>query len=60
MVKASTLRSDAKLRQIAMLKEEDAILAVTSREIVAAEAHYHISCYNNYTRSPEQHYLKEK
>ena len=23
---------------------------VTSRDIVAAEAHYHVSCYKNYTR----------
>ncbi len=26
------------------------IMAITSRDIVAAEAHYHTSCYKNYTR----------
>ena len=26
------------------------ILAATSRELVALEAHYHKSCYKNYTR----------
>ena len=31
-------------------KQDNRILAVTSRDIVAAEAHYHNSCYGNYTR----------
>jgi hypothetical protein len=30
---------------------DDRILAATSRELVAAEAHYHKSCYKDYTRS---------
>ena len=30
------------------------IMALTSREIVAAEAHYHRSCYREYTRPRRQ------
>lgn len=33
-----------------MQKGDETILRVTSRDIVAAEAHYHVSCYKNYTR----------
>ncbi|KAG0714704.1 hypothetical protein GWK47_001513 [Chionoecetes opilio] len=29
------------------------MIALTSRDIVAAEAHYHASCYRNYTRNKE-------
>lgn len=32
------------------------ILAIISRDIVAAEAHYHRTCYHDYTRpTPQQH-----
>ncbi len=41
------LQSDATLRQVAIEKQDEKIMAITSREIVAAEAHY-----NNYTRDP--------
>ena len=34
---------------------DEKILAVTSRDIVAAEAHYHHSCYKNYTRMKISH-----
>ena len=44
------LRSDEKVRRAAMNKMNDKILAITSRELVAAEAHYHNSCYRNFTR----------
>ena len=30
---------------------DEKILALTSRDIVAAEAQYHASCYKNYTRA---------
>lgn len=36
-------------------KNDGKILAVTSRDIVAAEAHYHHSCYKNYTRMKSKH-----
>ena len=44
------LRADQTLRKCAIQKGDEKILAVTSRDIVAAEAHYHVSCYKNYTR----------
>ena len=44
------LRSDAKVRQAAIEKFDNKILAITSKNIVAAEAHYHKTCYRNYTR----------
>ena len=44
------LRSDEKVRRAAMNKMNDKILAITSRELVAAKAHYHNSCYRNFTR----------
>ena len=37
------------MRECAIQKADERILAVTSRDIVAAEAHYHISCYKRYT-----------
>lgn len=50
LVRAQQLRCDRKLRNVAKTKNDDAILQVTSREIVAADAYYHGSCYRNYTR----------
>ena len=48
LVKASQLRADATLRKIAIVKGDEDIIALTSRDIVAAEAHYHRSCYRSY------------
>ena len=50
MVKAAQLRVDETLRNIATEKCDHEIMALTSREIVVAEAHYHRSCYRGYTR----------
>ena len=49
LIKAVQLRADETLRRCAIIKEDSNIIAVTSRDIVAAEAHYHISCYKSYT-----------
>lgn len=38
-----------------MEKHADKIPAITNRDIVAAEAHYHNSCYGNYARKIEKH-----
>ncbi len=38
-------------REIATQNHDDDILVVVSRELVAAEAHYHRSCYRSYTRA---------
>ena len=53
LVKATQLRVDQTLREKAISKCDENILAITSRDIVAAEAHYHRSCYRDYTR-PEK------
>ena len=50
LTQAVQLRADRTLREFATQKGDKNILAVTSRDIVAAEAHYHHSCYKNYTR----------
>jgi len=49
LIKAVQLRADETLRSCAMLKEDAKIRVLTSRDIVAAEAHYHASCYKIYT-----------
>ena len=49
------LRADQTLRDCAIRKGDEKIIAVTSRDIVAAEAHYHWSCYRNYTRAKSEH-----
>ena len=50
LIQASELRADEKVRAVATIKMDNKILAVTSRELVAAEAHYHKTCYRDYTR----------
>ena len=50
LIQCADLRSDATLRDIATQKQDSKILAIVSRDIVAAEAHYHRSCYKEYTR----------
>ena len=44
------LRAYQTLCKSVIRKRDEKILAVTRRDIVAAEARYHISCYTNYTR----------
>ena len=55
LTQAVQLRADQTLRECAVQKRDEKILAVTSRDIVAAEAHYHHSCYKNYTRMKMNH-----
>lgn len=52
---AVQLRADKMLGKCAVQKMDEKILAVISRDIVAAEAHYHHSCYKNYTRMKISH-----
>lgn len=47
---AVTLNADQTLRECATLKRDENILALISRYVVAADAHYHHSCYKEYTR----------
>ena len=35
------------------VKGDSKIIALVTRKLVAAEAHYHRSCYRNYTRQTE-------
>ena len=53
------LRSDATIRQLAVQRMDTKIIGLTSRELVAAEAHYHKSCYKSYTRSRPERDLPE-
>ena len=50
LVTATQLRVGQTLRETALRKYDDKIIGLTSRDIVAAEAQYHRSCYRNYTR----------
>ena len=50
LTQAVQLRADQTLRECATRKGDDKILSITNRDIVAAEAHYHVSCYKDYTR----------
>ena len=50
LTQAVQLRADQTLRECATRKGDDKILSVTSRDMVAAEVHYHVSCYKDYTR----------
>ncbi len=60
LTKAVQLRVDETLRKFAIQKGDEHIIAVTSRDIVAAEAHYHTSCYKNYTRNIKNKTESEK
>ena len=60
LTKTTELRVDEKIRHVATRKGDSKILAVTSRELVAAEAHYHQCCYCNYTRSWSEKDIENK
>ena len=51
LIQARQLRVDDTVRRAAEIKQDKRILALVSRELVAAEAHWHHSCYKNYTRT---------
>ena len=51
LTQARQLRVDDTVRRAAEIKHDKRILALASRELVAAEAHWHHSCYKNYTRA---------
>ena len=53
MICCAELRIDERIRQIAAVKHDSKILSITSDELVAKEAKYHSSCYEDYTR-PEK------
>ena len=49
LVQCRELRADKTISVAAVKKLDTCILAVVSRDLVAAEAHYHRSCYRSYT-----------
>ena len=50
-VQCQDMRTDSSIRKIATQKNDTSkILALVSRELVAAEACYHRTCYRSYTR----------
>lgn len=50
LIQCSELRADDWVWKAAVSKQDQRMLAITSRELVAAEGHYHRSCYRAYTR----------
>ena len=54
------LRADQTLRECAIKKEDGKVLAIMSRDIVAAGAHYHVSCYKKYTRVNKEQQVYRK
>ena len=51
LIQCVDMRADETIKKAAVRKNDHRILAVVSRELVAAEACYHKSCYRNYTRN---------
>ena len=54
ITQAVDLRADNTKREAATKKGDTKIMAIASRELVAAEAHYHISCTKKNTHSQRQ------
>ena len=50
LIQCTELRADSRVREAAVQKLDERILAIVSRELVAAEGHYHRSCYRPYIR----------
>ena len=50
LCKAVDLRCDTTLKKTAQEKMDKRMMAITSREVVAAEVHYHRTCYRLYTK----------
>ena len=51
LIQSVDLRADSTIRRAAVGKNDPRILAIVTRELVAAEACYHKSCYRDYTRN---------
>ncbi len=48
VTQCAELRCDDVIRKVAQKKQDTKVLALASRDLVAAEAHYHRSCYPKY------------
>lgn len=51
LIQCVDMRADERIRRAALSKSDSKILAIVARELVAAEACYHKSCYCDYTRN---------
>lgn len=60
VIQVVQLRADATLGHCAILNDDARILAITSRDTVAAEAHYHASCYKSYTNIKTSDHVGDK
>ncbi|XP_050710239.1 uncharacterized protein LOC126995010, partial [Eriocheir sinensis] len=50
LIQCAELRADDRIRNAATKKLDQKVLALLSRELVAAKGHYHKSCYKLYTK----------
>ena len=50
LIQGTDLRADENIRKTALAKNDSKLLAIVSRDLVAAEACYHGTCYKEYTR----------
>ena len=50
LIQCIDLRADENIRKTALAKNDSKLLAIVSRDLVAAEACYHRTCYREYTR----------
>ena len=49
LVQCVELQADARIRKVAIKRNDTKVLAHTSRDLATAEAWYHKSCYRLYT-----------
>ena len=55
LIQCQEFRADVTVRRVATEKKDEHMLAiVSSQEMIAVEAHYHVTCYKNYTRNRPQ------
>ena len=54
LVQCVDLRADSAIREAAEKKSDGKVIALCSRELVAAEAKYHRSCYRAYIKDTKQ------
>ena len=50
LIQCTELSTDHKIRDAASRKQDDRILVLMSKDLVAAKGHYHKSCYKHYTK----------
>ena len=49
LIQCVELQADAKIREVAIKRNDTKVLALASRDLVVAETQYHKSCYKLYT-----------